>query len=57
MLHFQKPNQTLWMMNLKYFNYSKYTDLKLSVLKVNPQDMAEKPKAEASIGYKIYFIP
>jgi len=34
-----------------------YTDLKLSVLKVNPSDMAEKPKAEASIGYKIYTIP
>ena len=45
------------MMNLRYYDYSKNTDLKLSVLKVNPSDMAEKPKAEASIGYKIYFIP
>lgn len=31
-----------------------FTDNKLSLLRVNPNDSGDKPKALASIGYKIY---
>jgi hypothetical protein len=32
-------------------------DQKLSVLRINPTDTSEKPKAEVSVGYKIYRLP